>query len=999
MSESLFDIEYKKLNLKQKEAVDTIDGPVMVVAGPGTGKTQILTLRIGNILKKTDTSPDSILCLTFTRSGVRAMKNRLLDYIGIEANKVNISTFHSFAISVVEENFELLDFDQMPTLLEEDEAVFLIDDILQNYEWEYLRPRNNPQMYFNDLKSLISILKRENITVEQFRSYIEKDIENLENDPDSISSRGESKGKLKKEIEKKIEGLRKTLEVVEFYKIYEEKKWELGLMDYDDTLEYALKIVENSEDVKASLLENFLYVLVDEHQDSSGIQNRFLKAVWGKEDKPNIFVVGDDRQLIYAFSGANLSYFEEFKDYFGRAHLITLVENYRSTEKILNLAHDLLQSSISPEKLKSNKKEDQNILLKEYNYPRDEILSASLYFKNLINQGEDPKEMAILVPKNYHVRNIVSILRNMNLPVNHDKNLSLFSLNKTDTFLNILKVINNPFDNVALGELVLDKISNIEILEAHKFLRSKKKEEISLEDLLNYKNDVGLFAGENTISVFGNLLKSFLAKKDEKLINLLSEIGNTFFINQSENHQDLIENVEFVRTFIHLGTLFEQKHLNPKIQDFLNYISRIKEYGNHIDVAVLGKEHGIEVMTLHKSKGLEYKYVWIAHMNEEVLMSQKRNTFTLPEYVKNRLAKRDIEDVKRELYVAITRAREFCILSFAHQNYTGSEMSLSEILSELDQNHFEKKNRQENENELLENNINGAKIFANNIIAQIQEQSSSLEQVKSFVKENYKDSVISVSLLNNFFECPWKWYFRNFLKVPEIKSISLALGTAVHNTIEFILKNNHTPKKSELSSFILNQLEKEGVDDKKELVRLEKQALDIILNWLNGFYKNLERDFRSERSVSFKDKNLDISIYGKLDLTEWREDKSIIITDFKTGKPKTKNEIEKINEEGRLSPYMRQLAMYAYLVRETEKGKYPEVCKLFFLEADDNDKNKIYATSINEEQIDLLKRDINEYVSLLEDQNWVNRDCNFKSFGGKNEPCPNCTLVKKIFLK
>lgn len=999
MKETLFDIEYKKLNERQKEAVDTIDGPVMVVAGPGTGKTQILTLRIGNILKKTDTSPDSILCLTFTRSGVRAMKNRLVEYIGGEANKVNISTFHSFAIKILQENYELLDFSKAPKLLEEDEIVFLVDDILQNYEWEYLRPRNNPQMYFNDLKSLISILKRENISVEEFYSQINKDINDLIEDPESISSRGESKGKLKKEIEKKIEGLKKTLEVVEFYKIYEEKKKELSLMDYDDALEYVVYIVENSSDVRASILENFLYVLVDEHQDSSGVQNNFLKAVWGETESPNIFVVGDDRQLIYAFSGANLSYFEEFKNYFGRAHLITLVENYRSTEKILNLSHDLLQSSISPEKLRTNKKEDENIYLKEYDYPRDEILGASLYFKNLIDQGVDPKEMAVLVPKNYHVRNASHILRSMNLPVSNDKNHSLFSLNKTNSFLRILNIIDNPFDNISLGELILDKVGGVEILEAHKFLREKKKIEISLEDLINYKNDTGLFAGENNISKFGNLLKSFLDKKDIKLTSLLCEIGNTFFVDKSENHKDLLENIEFVRTFIHLGTLFEQKHINPKIKDFLNYIARLKEYGNHIDVAVLGKEPGIEVMTLHKSKGLEYKYVWIAHMNEEVLMSQKRMPFTLPVYVKNRLATRDIEDVKRELYVAITRAREFCTISYALENYTGGELTLSAILRDLNQIHFEKKNNEENERELLENQINGPKIFTTNFTEQVGVNTSVLDEVNLFVKENYKDSVISVSLLNNFFECPWKWYFRNFLKVPEVKGTSLALGSAVHNTIEFILKNNQIPTEMQLSNFIIKELEKEGVGDKKEISRLEKQALSILKDWINDFYKHIEKQFKTERSVSFKDKNLDISIYGKLDLTEWREDKSILITDFKTGKPKTKNEIEKIDEEGRLSPYMRQLVMYAYLIRETEDGKYPEICKLLFLEADKNDKNKIYATYVNEEQIDLLKRDIVEYVSDLENSNWMKRKCNFKPWGGKNESCPNCALAQKIILK
>ncbi len=996
---SLFDEQYKNLNKLQKEAVDTIEGPVMVVAGPGTGKTQILALRIGNILKNTDTNADSILCLTFTRSGVQAMKNRLLQYIGNEANKVKVSTFHSFAIEIIEKYYTFLDFPQMPKLIEEDEAVFLVDDILENYSWEYLRPRTNPQMYFNDLKSLISILKRERITVEEFENQIRKDIEFLENDPESISTRGESKGKIKKEIEKKIESLSRTLEVVEFYRVYEERKRELFLIDYDDVLEFALSIVSNSEDARATIYENYQYILVDEHQDSSGVQNSFLKAVWGEVENPNIFVVGDDRQLIYAFSGANLSYFEEFANYFGRAKLITLVENYRSTSKILDLAHSLLESSISKEKLRSNKEIGDDVTLRAYEYPRDEILGAGLYFKSLIEQGESLNEMAILVPKNYQVRMANSILRNLNLPVLDQSNLSLFSLNKTDSFLRILKIIDNPFDSVSISYSLLDKYSGIDKLEAHRYLEEKKREDLSLDNLLENQG-TGLFVNENNIFKWGKLLKSLLDKKDEKLSFLVSEIGNIIYINNSEDNSDLLENVEFVRTFIHLAMMFETKNLNPTIGEFLNYIERLKIYGNHIDVATLGKNKGIEVMTLHKSKGLEYKYVWIAHMNEETLMSEKRSAFTLPEYVKDRLAKRSQEDAKRELYVAITRAREYCTLSYANLNYTGSELSLASIIEELPDMHFIKKSQEENERELLENSINGPKIFTGSFIEEAKEKGESeiLNEINNFVKENYKDTKVSVSLLNNFFECPFKWYFRNFLKLPEVKSVSLALGSTVHNTIEFILKNKNNFDAESLKVFIDKSLRKEGVSDTRELARLSKDANSIIEDFLKDFYKTISVDFSSERSVSLSDKELGINIYGKLDLTENTEDGRIIITDFKTGKPKTKTEIEKIDEEGRMSPYMRQLAMYSYLVSESQKGGV-DISRLLFLEAEINDKNKIYQSHIDNEKIDLLRRDIKDYVEALEGGDWMERECKFKSFGGKNEPCPHCTLAKNIFLK
>lgn len=183
-----------KLNPAQRQAVEAIDGPVMVIAGPGTGKTQVLALRIAHILEVTDTPASAVLCLTFTRSGVRAMRERLESYIGTRAHEVTISTFHSFAIEIIEKHFALLDFARMPRLLDDREAVFIVDEILHAQDWEHLRPRANPATYFGDIKSLISLLKRERMTPHDFLVEVERDITALEENPDNISSRGERKG-------------------------------------------------------------------------------------------------------------------------------------------------------------------------------------------------------------------------------------------------------------------------------------------------------------------------------------------------------------------------------------------------------------------------------------------------------------------------------------------------------------------------------------------------------------------------------------------------------------------------------------------------------------------------------------------------------------------------------------------------------------------------------------------------------------------------------------
>jgi DNA helicase-2/ATP-dependent DNA helicase PcrA len=986
---NIFEKEYKKLNPAQKRAVDIIDGPVMVVAGPGTGKTQILALRIGNILKKTDIGADGILCLTFTNSAVKAMRERLVDYIGANGNDVVISTFHSFALEyLIEKNYQLLGFNLEPKILSDEEAVFLVDEILHENDWNYIRPRTNPEMYFSELKQLISILKRERLTPEDFLIYVEEDIKNLKNDPESLSSRGESKGKLKKEIENKIISLERTKEVVEFYRIYEEKKITLSFIDYDDILEYAVELVEKYENIRADIFENFQYVLVDEHQDSSGIQNNFLKAVWQSEEKPNIFVVGDDRQLIYAFSGASVSYFEDFSNIFGKTKLITLTENYRSTANILSVADDLLQSSLSSGKLKSNIKGNSKIGLYEYTYGLDEIIGAGLYFKKQIEKGVKPEECALLVPRNYQVRNALETLRNMGLKVSSGKNISLFDVKETESFLRILSIVADPFNSILLAESLLDKYSGIEAMTAHRFLKNTKPDKLTIAEIKSLSAGKGLFNEDNAVSKWGIALEHFVNDFGNKsIMQIVSLIGNEILIGKARDHEELLYNVEVVRSLLNVAILFEEKHKNATLVQFLEYIKRMKQYGSHIALATFASDVGIQVMTLHKSKGMQYALVWVAHLNEEILMSEKRRAFTLPEKVKQHLDERDILSAKRELYVAITRARQECVISYAGENNSGSPLELAHIVRDLPTFHFIKKNKNETEKEILSA---GPETYV-----KINDgKSDNLSDLQNFVRENYADTKVSVTLLNNFFECPWKWYFRNFLKLPELKTESLIFGSAVHSAIEFILDNKSLPAMSMVLEKMKKEIEKDRIISTVELKKLLKDGVVAVNRFVDDFYKNLAEDYSSERSLQFRDKKFPhLLIYGKLDLTERMENGSVVITDFKTGSSKTTNAIEKLDEEGRLSSHLRQLVMYSYLVSGAEKGKEVFATRLLYLEAPKGDKNSFYSTRISKEQINLLVKDIMDYNQLLKSGNWVTRPCHYNSYG-KNTECEYCKMAE-----
>ncbi len=992
--QSGFEGAYSALNVAQKKAVDALDGPVMVIAGPGTGKTQVLALRIANILTKTDTPPHGILCLTFTRAGVKAMRERLATYIGARAREVVVSTFHSFAIDLLEKHYALLDFDDAPALLDDQHAVALIDELLESGSWQYIRPRGDVAKYFADLRSLVSLMKRERLTPEKFLSEIEKEITALKESPESLSSRGETKGQIKKEVQKKIEGLERTREVIVFYELYEKEKRARLLMDYDDALEYAVKLVQDFEDVRADVRENYLYTLIDEHQDSSGVQNAFLEAVWQGVEAPNIFVVGDDRQLIYGFGGASLSYFEEFKITFGTVELITLTDNYRSTTPILSLADELLKSTLTTETLQSHKKGNEKVSLNEYTYARDEVIAAGVHFKQMINTGIPAEECALLVPKNRHIRSAVETLRGMGLPIKSKSSVSLFSLRETESLRNVLRVVADPYDAIALSRTLFDPLTGISPLVAHAFLKRTDTRTLSIQTLVDHSSSGGLFDAQDPIVAWGTKLSRWVDESVhvgvEPLIHL---VGNEYLIDEAHDHDTLTRQIELVRTMIHLAEARADEHPQETLVEFLRYLDRLETYGHTIPVATLLGGKGISVLTLHGSKGLEFDDVWIAHLNESVLMAQKRMGFAVPETIEHMIEERDRTVATREVYVAITRAKEHCTISYSRSTTSESELELAHLVADLPQSHFIKKSAEETEAELV---AVDPKLYVAKQITAVE--SSDTEKLIETVREEYTDRKVSVTLLNNFFECPWKWYFRNLLQLPEIKSEYQLFGSAVHDALEKILKDELATNENEIRSSISEYLEKGGVREASALTRLGKEGTEAVLRWASHYLSDIATDHTAERSLSYKDPEyMHLTMYGKVDLTERFSDGTIAVTDFKTGSAKTTGVIEKRDDDGRLSSHLRQLAMYSYLIRGSEKKDVTE-SKLLYIEEDPKEKNALYRTHISDEEIDLLRRDITDYDELIKSGKWMDLRCCFKPFGKETE-CEYCKWAREVYGK
>lgn len=992
MTMNSFPEAYKSLNKAQKQAVDSLDGPVMVIAGPGTGKTQILALRIANIRQETDTPADGILCLTFTNSGVDAMRRRLRKYMGADAGKVKIATYHSFGRDIIEEFFPVIGLTQAPHTLEDDDTVSIIDDILNDNDWQHLRPRGDVSKYYRDLKSLISLLKRENLSAETFIEKIDLEIATLRDDPASISSRGESKGQLKKEISNTIDGLERSREVARFYELYEAEKHERAVMDYDDILAYMTAIVRESEDVRATLRERYLYVLVDEHQDSSGTQNEFLNLIWNEAemvDPPNIFVVGDDRQLIYGFGGASLSHFESFKNTFSKTKVITLTENYRSTQTILDTADTLLSSKLAHGKLNSQNSEKHPVRLVEAMYPRDEIIQAGLFFKEKIEQGIAPEECALLVPKNSSVRTAVTILRDLGLPVSSNQSLRLFDTAEFESCLNILCIVHNPYDTVALGAIMLDPITGIAPLAAHRFLRDAYTRDLSVDMLAAHDDGAGLFGELDPIAAFGKKLATAVdATAGKSVYAILQYIGEEFFVGETavgaSEHAVFVRRIEVIRSLLHLALSLEERHPKAGIGDFVAYVERLRGYGEHMPLAVFGGSDGVRVMTLHGSKGLEFDVVWIAHMNERALMSSKNLGFTLPESIKEKIEKKNEDVARRELYVAITRAKRFCTLSYALESHKGGDEKIATIVEALPDDTF-----------TFVPYVAGSEAAMRDYVAAVPAAEPALTRadLRTLVTEKYADKKVSVTLLNTFFDCPWKWYFRSFLQVPEPQAEALQFGSIVHGAIERLLKN---PDDETLDHAIAEEIKNNHIVNPSTVKRFTKDATVATQRFLDSLYDTLWERRESEKALSCRDEAVpDLLITGKIDLLEHDSGDAIRVTDFKTGRARTAKDIEKRDDEGRLSDYMRQLAMYSYLITRTYKkgDQQVERSRLYFVESDDA-KNALYETTITDEEIDLLVRDIKDYDAALKTGEWTERTCHWKPYGSQETECPYCKRAK-----
>lgn len=948
MNDFEFQKSYLRLNAEQKDAVDTIEGPVMVIAGPGTGKTTILTLRIANILMKTDTPASGILAITYTDAGVKAMRQKLIGVIGERAHEVKICTFHSFASGIISEfpdHFPHLSRTKQITEVETDVLIRLI---LDTPEFRNLRPIGNPDLYIGSIVRSISECKHEAFSPEMILDYAMSEIERIRNDKESISTRGASKGSLKADALKAIEKIEKTILFADVYKKYEESKRESLKIDYDDLIIEIISAFRNDELLLRLIQEKYLYIHVDEHQDTNDSQNIIITLLANFFETPNVFIVGDEKQAIYRFQGASVSNFLKFQELWQGMKVITLKENYRSSESILEASFAMIENNYKDDehqklrvKLKALSAHPQKPILIETT-PNTEDLEASLVNKVKSISDSDPKAtIAIIVRRNRDLDRILNIMEFQGINVSSVRKIDIFSHPAGELFFDLINFFADHSNAQSLGKTIISGLWGISFEQSVEYLKYLRS---------------GHFAFiERELKIISKLKGTLSTTAPMTALICLAETSGFIDIISKDP-----SSVEVWRGIVTLSESLIRENRIASAHILLNQLLSYKasSESKSVKVSVGVSDYNIKVMTAHGSKGLEFDYVFLPYASDESWIGKSKGSyFNLP---KTHTGNNDISDERRLFYVALTRARKEVIIMNSVEESGGRELTSLRFLAELDTKHIEQKH-------------NDTKAPIQRISIGIVNQTSN-QKLLDFIKNSLLQRGLSVTALNHFLTCPSQFIFQSALKLPQSPSASAEKGTIMHDAFLRVWKSADRNVKGIIESI------KEAVEFFEEKTLLTKNDFDTIKTEIladaNAVAGALEIHFRSEGEIhseewsesiftgKYQSENIDLKIHGKLDVVIDTATE-ILVFDYKT---KQAMSIASIKGETKSSDgnYFRQLVFYRLLLEKNSRFKSkPILPALVFVSPDEKGRCPIIRVPIEESDIKKVQSEIQSLIDSV----------------------------------
>ncbi len=981
METSEFKTRYDQLNPEQKKAVDTIEGPVMVVAGPGTGKTKILTLRIAKILEKTDTSPEAILALTYTESGVVAMRSRLAEIIGSAAYRVTISTFHGFANNIIRNYPEEFPYIIGANSITDVDQYKIMEEIITASELSVLRPFGDTFYYLRPALSTINKLKQEGVGPDKFEQIILAEEKNFFLIDDLYYDKGAHKGKMKGKYQDMQKHINKNKELAVLYYAYQKALRDRKLYDYSDMIMEVSSVLDKNSDFLLTLQEKYQYFLIDEHQDTNNAQNRIIELLANYFENPNVFMVGDEKQAIFRFQGASLENFMYFKNRFKGAKLITLVNNYRSTQAILSLATSLMRKG----ELQAQAKHlDKKVPLYGFNSTDTEIYFLVRHIQERIQSGAKPEEIAVLCKENADALPVANMLDKLGVPFMIESDQNVLEDEDIKKLLLILHAIKDFGGAGRLYEMLHVDFLGLEPLDLYKLIEYSRKNHLNPYDVIRSEKNTKE-AGVGDVERFGELYnhlsswkKLFQNKGAAAVFEII--VRESGLLAHLLANDDPFGKIEKIRALFDQIKALIENHKDYTLEQFLEYLDMLQEHRILLKNGSLHVKPGrVRIMTAHKSKGLEFDYVYIPYLFDGHWGNKRRiEHFKIPNSVfkiDSALEESQNQDERNLFYVALTRARKEIVLSYSRQGTNGREQLVSQFVDEMDSAFIESGDAKEYENEMA-----GKQEI---LFAQNQQSAIKLND-KEYLNELFKKYGLSVTALNNYLECPWKYFYSNLVRIPEAPNKHLIFGNAIHQALkDFFDKFIEADPGPE---YMVKRFEEELAHQPiQEIEYLE--ALAKGRKCLPEYYKEYHATWRKNLLSEFKIDGIeitpDIKINGKIDKIEILDmANNVNVVDYKTGRPKSRNAIAG-NTASSNGDYKRQLVFYSLLLNNFGGHKYKMASgDIDFVEPDEKGKYKKETFIIDKAEVveleELIKKTGNEIINLaFWDKTCDDKDCHY----------------------
>lgn len=1015
---------YEGLNEQQKNAVDKTEGPVMVIAGPGTGKTQILGARIGKLRLETDTQPENILCLTYTDAGVVAMRKRLLNFIGPDAYKVNICTFHAFCNDVIQDHLSLFEKTALDPISDL-ERIDLLKELIDAFPKNHPLKRYRGDVYFEikNLQHLFSNMKREGWQPEYINQCIDAYLNDLPNREEFIYKRNQGafkKGDLKEnKIAEEKEKMEKLRAAVNEFSRFQQMMRSKNRYDFDDMINWVIDVFKTHPNVLARYQEQYQYILVDEFQDTSGTQNMLVKLLISYWEEPNVFVVGDDDQSIYRFQGANVENMQEFADQFSNSlYTVVLTNNYRSTQPILDVSRSLIERNkerlvnkidgLSKVLTASNTKiNDSTILptIREYENPREEMIHITLQVEELIRSGVEPGHICIIYRENKPNEELAKYFQQKQIPVYSKRDVNILHEQVAKQLLQLLRYLTAEHHIPFSGDELLFEIlhyqwfgiPSIEIakLSAEASSRNLNSQKISLRQLIAEKLQgplPDLFSAEipglrKAQSILEKLITDVPNVTVQTLFeNCIRETGLLAFVMNSADKHWLLQLLTGIFDFIKKET-----HRNPNLtlEKLVNIFDLMEKESLVLPlVRVAGTDRAVNLLTAHGSKGLEYEYVFIAGCNSSNWEKKRKPAggYSMPDTIfSSQPAHSEEEELRRLFYVAMTRAAKNLYISYTRSNKDGKEIEPSMFIAEIREEHM----LPHEKISLSEDTIAD---FA--ILSMSKELKPEIEQTEAaFIDQLLDKFVMNVTALNNYLKCPLQFYFNNLVRVPSGKSEATEFGSAVHFALQKLFQkmqqnNNQFPDLSEFVADFKKYMERNREHfTKEQFARRMEQGEQVLPAYYERYIDQWEKIVAIEtniRNVTIKG----IPLKGKLDKLEFNG-RQVNVVDYKTGD--AEKGIKKLNAPSDKEPlggdYWRQAVFYKILVDNYPSKNWEAVSAEFdFVEPD---KKKGY---LKEKRV-ITPQDIATVTAQIESVWEKIRKKDFYTGCGK-EDCRWCQFVK-----